>query len=76
MRRLLWFTMWAFLPILVVVLLAAAVQAPVLLVPAVALMVGAWVMGERWNWPRAQRSTAIAIWAVVLAAFLMQKLVE
>jgi hypothetical protein len=66
---------WAVLPVLVTVLVATAIQVPVLVVPALGLLVFAWTRRKSWDLPRSHQYTTFAMVAVVLAAFLMQKFV-
>ena len=52
------------LPVALTLMLAAAVQIPVLLVPAIGLLTFAWVQRDRWAWPRWQRRTRIVHFSI------------
>lgn len=81
-RRWLLWLWWTLFPIMAVVLLAVAVNAPILLIPVVALLAFVWRRRERWHWSgtgrwsESGRTTTIAILLVVLAAFLIQRLAD
>jgi hypothetical protein len=66
---------WSLLPIVCLVLVATAVDSPIFLLPAVALLVLAWMKRDDWNWPKHQRYLTLTLFLVVLAAFLMQRFV-
>jgi uncharacterized membrane protein YfcA len=67
---------WALLAIVAVILLAAAVvNAPILVVPIIASLAVAWRQRDRWNWS-GSRTTAAAILLVVLVSFLLQRLIS
>jgi hypothetical protein len=62
------------LPILVTVALAAAVDDLRLAFIPVGLLTVAWLLRERWSWPRGMRRTTLLIVVVVAAAFLVQQI--
>jgi hypothetical protein len=63
---------WAVMPIACLVLIATAVDEPLFLVPAAALLAFSWAKRDEWRWPRHQRYLTLAILIVVGLAFLMQ----
>jgi hypothetical protein len=75
-RRMLLAAWWSLLPIVCLVLVATAVEAPIFLVPAVALLAFAWMKRDDWNWPTHQRYLTFALFLVVFLAFLMQRFVD
>jgi hypothetical protein len=70
------FTWWAALPIIVTIILTAAIQTPWLALLALALLVFAWRQRNRWPLPEGIMRSTVMIVAVVGAAFVLQRLLD